>query len=345
MSACQDAAACQYAYRKVLARDADEQAENLTDWNQTYDQLTPGSFSGSLTEAWFGDVQLFRETTNQSIHETGSSWPGSRTFGVPLGMSGSLASFCGQAMSSNMILSLGGAEELDFRTALHMDLVGISVDESVFSAFWAAMGAEAEVDRAVGRHLIVASATKMAAFREFLLSIFEVLEHHADVLADAGVRHSLRNALLGNLVAVTADALVEPPGSTSTQRRQLVGWAKDYLLHHVDEPVTVADLCSRLGVSRRHLQYCFQEVLNLTPVKYLRAVRLNRVRRELKAGRQDAALSVHDVAARWGFWHLSHFASDYKKMFGELPSQTMQRKPVTAGTRAGQVGASAPVLS
>ena len=33
----------------------------------------------------------------------------------------------------------------------------------------------------------------------------------------------------------------------------------------------------------------------------------------------------HDVAARWGFWHLSQFAVDYKKLFGELPSRTLRR--------------------
>jgi AraC family ethanolamine operon transcriptional activator len=31
---------------------------------------------------------------------------------------------------------------------------------------------------------------------------------------------------------------------------------------------------------------------------------------------------VQDIAARWGFWHLSHFANDYRRMFGELPSET-----------------------
>jgi len=32
---------------------------------------------------------------------------------------------------------------------------------------------------------------------------------------------------------------------------------------------------------------------------------------------------LSDIAARWGFWHLSHFAADYKSMFGELPSETL----------------------
>jgi AraC family ethanolamine operon transcriptional activator len=49
------------------------------------------------------------------------------------------------------------------------------------------------------------------------------------------------------------------------------------------------------------------------------------VRRELRDA-NPATTQVQDVAARWGFWHLSHFASDYRAMFGELPSDTLRKQ-------------------
>jgi AraC family ethanolamine operon transcriptional activator len=33
---------------------------------------------------------------------------------------------------------------------------------------------------------------------------------------------------------------------------------------------------------------------------------------------------VQDVAAAWGFWHLSQFATDYRKLFGMRPSETLK---------------------
>ena len=69
----------------------------------------------------------------------------------------------------------------------------------------------------------------------------------------------------------------------------------------------------------------FQDVLDLNPVKFLRALRLNGVRRELKRADPERE-TVADVAARWGFWHLSHFAADYRAMFDELPSETLKRR-------------------
>ena len=114
-----------------------------------------------------------------------------------------------------------------------------------------------------------------------------------------------------------ADALGDPP----SRRRWIVGQARDYVLAHRSRPVGVPELCEQLHVSRRTLQYCFQDVLGMAPATYLRALRLNGARRDL-CGR--AAGSVQDVAAAWGFWHLSQFATDYRRMFGMRPSEALR---------------------
>ena len=85
------------------------------------------------------------------------------------------------------------------------------------------------------------------------------------------------------------------------------------------------ELCERLHVSRRTLQYCFEDVLGISPMQYLRVIRLNGARRELRQSMPDAQ-TVGEVAAHWGFWHLSQFSSDYRKLFGQSPSQSLRRE-------------------
>lgn len=85
----------------------------------------------------------------------------------------------------------------------------------------------------------------------------------------------------------------------------------------------ILEICDRIGASPRKLNYCFRDVLGVSPARYLRAVRLNNARRDLKDP-SAAANSVQDVAARWGFWHLGQFSVDYKRQFGELPSATLR---------------------
>ncbi len=85
-------------------------------------------------------------------------------------------------------------------------------------------------------------------------------------------------------------------------------------------PLSVAELTVELGLSRRTLQNACQEIVGLSPVQYLRALRLGEARRMM--GR---AASVTEVATQFGFWHLGYFARDYHTMFGELPSKTLER--------------------
>jgi AraC family ethanolamine operon transcriptional activator len=54
---------------------------------------------------------------------------------------------------------------------------------------------------------------------------------------------------------------------------------------------------------------------------YFKARRLNAVRHELRAAAAGTT-SIGTIAQRWGFWHSGEFAGDYRRLFGELPSQT-----------------------
>jgi AraC family ethanolamine operon transcriptional activator len=88
---------------------------------------------------------------------------------------------------------------------------------------------------------------------------------------------------------------------------------------NADQNMDILDVCAAANVSRRTLQYCFEGCLEISPLQYLKVLRLNRARRQLKT---DQHRSVADIASLCGFDHPSRFSSDYRKMFGELPSQT-----------------------
>jgi AraC-like DNA-binding protein len=109
----------------------------------------------------------------------------------------------------------------------------------------------------------------------------------------------------------------------------VVKTAEDYALSHVDERVYVTDLCRSAAVSERTLEYAFKEVLGLTPVAYLIRLRLHRVRQALLAATHGST-TVSAVALDWGFWHFGEFSRAYKDCFGELPSDTLRRKPSAA---------------
>ena len=82
-------------------------------------------------------------------------------------------------------------------------------------------------------------------------------------------------------------------------------------------------LCERLGLPERTLRFLFEEQFGTSPIRVLRARRLCEARRALRAAPKGARVS--DVAGRFGFWHLGQFATDYRALFGERPSDTVRR--------------------
>ena len=154
-----------------------------------------------------------------------------------------------------------------------------------------------------------------------------ILQDRADsedqpVASVACAEQAVMLAVLSMLDASEADTAV----SNSFMRRQrIVARARDYVLGHRDQLVTVPELCERLHVSRRSLQYCFEDVLAISPIQYLRIIRLNGARRELRERCSDSR-TVRDVAADWGFWHFSQFSSDYRKLFGQSPSESLRQR-------------------
>ena len=99
--------------------------------------------------------------------------------------------------------------------------------------------------------------------------------------------------------------------------------ARDFIEAHADQAPSVQDVYRAAGVSRRTLNYAFRELIGVTPKQYLRATRLDGVRKELH--RKGPSAKIADTANTWGYWHLGQFAADYRRQFGELPSDTLRR--------------------
>jgi len=142
-------------------------------------------------------------------------------------------------------------------------------------------------------------------------------------------RLAARVELLETLLATLGDAVDREPGGGDRGRQAqslIVKTVERYALSRVDEPLYVSDLCRAAGVSERTLEYAFNEIMGLTPVAYLIRLRLHRVRRALLAATQGST-TVSAVALDWGFWHFGDFSRAYRECFGELPSETLRRKP------------------
>lgn len=107
--------------------------------------------------------------------------------------------------------------------------------------------------------------------------------------------------------------------------KHVVKDALDFLEAHLSERITMDDIARNVHMSVRSIQQGFREELATTPMLYLRNRRLERAHEDLTDVIPSDGVTVTDIAARWGFTHLSNFAVLYKKRWGESPSETLRR--------------------
>lgn len=106
---------------------------------------------------------------------------------------------------------------------------------------------------------------------------------------------------------------------------RVVKRAQEYMHSQLEQPITLADVCAHVGVSARSLQQTFAQCTGKSPMAFLRDLRLDAARTALQSKFAERAPQVSDIAARYGFFHLGHFAEGYRRRFGETPSETRQR--------------------
>ncbi|MFT4116001.1 AraC family transcriptional regulator [Bradyrhizobium sp.] len=99
--------------------------------------------------------------------------------------------------------------------------------------------------------------------------------------------------------------------------------AEQFIRESAESPITVLDIAAEMGVSVRALQAAFRTWKSTTPSKYLREIRLQRVRDRLIAG--GSSTSVTELAFGVGFNHLGRFSEIYRKTYGESPNETLLR--------------------
>lgn len=325
--------------QRSVAHDADEQARNLHGWRQVYDQLSAGRFTGTIEELFLDRMTVFREVTSHTLRQTCEVTSDAYWFGIARCDDG-LGRVDGHVIARDALAFRPGGTEFELLTPAGYEFYGLVVKGDVLRRYAAEVEHLGLTGQAPATEVIGGGAARKARLVALLEPVLREDARH-DVVLSTVARDYLQSSILSALFDLCAPAQAQPLAMGSLQRRQaLVAQARDYAIAHRERPVSVPELCEQLHVSRRTLQYCFQDVLGMAPAAYLRMMRLNGARRALMQAAHEAdgppsARSVQDVAAAWGFWHLSQFASDYRRLFGVRPSDTL--KGTQARSEAGSL--------
>lgn len=98
--------------------------------------------------------------------------------------------------------------------------------------------------------------------------------------------------------------------------------AVHYIEQNAQDPVRLQDIARDAGLSPRALQVAFRRHYDITPMAFLRDVRLRRAHTELLQA-DPQATTVSSVAAKWGFLNPGRFATEFREAFGRYPKDAL----------------------
>jgi AraC family ethanolamine operon transcriptional activator len=301
--------------------DFDELAVAARHWDLDLRQLDQGRFDGDLLQVLAGQTMFTEARFGRTLDQRGSSPPGMRTMAIPA-QSGVRFKWRRHTITDNDILIFPRNGELESISQPDFHVFILSLPESLLQEIVELADAP-EMIPLLQAETVTSLPSKMKSLRQTLNGLARAAKGGAPLLANANVLRKLEYEIPSLFVEAMCCSTTSNNPLPNRRRDMAVKRAENYISQNIDEPLTVRDICRAVAVSERTLQYAFLEHFGITPKTYLRAVRLNCVRRDLRCA--DPDVRINEIAYRWGFWHMSQFAVDYRRQFGELPSQTVRK--------------------
>ena len=146
-------------------------------------------------------------------------------------------------------------------------------------------------------------------FTQALLRLVELLDNPVDleVLGQGRLRELCYAVLMGEAGAAARRAF----GVGNEIARTI-----DYLSTHLNQQVTIDDMTSHVGMSRAVLHRRFKEATTMSPIQFVKSMRLNNAAMKIAEGK-----SVSEAAWDVGYQSSSQFSREFKRIYGQSPRQ------------------------
>jgi AraC family ethanolamine operon transcriptional activator len=297
----------------------DEFQEQAAGWDIEHLQLAPGNYQISVDIVHTRNLQLSIITHHVGIHERGSICHGTCAVSLPILLDSSPLYCSGGRMEAEDCPAMQSGEEFDTHAAGGVNYVTIVADAALLDQEAVSLigrpfaslirSQRVRIGRQDQQHLVQMVSTLMYGLKNSPLS-----------------PASWRQELLEKQLIERLILAIRPQDGENLKcpnRRKIARKAEQLIRKHLRQNLNVEQLCSLLGCSVRSLHLGFKERYGITPVKYARTMALNGVSRDLRNLPPTATIS--DVAMAWGFCHLGRFSQQYRQLFDELPSVTVER--------------------
>jgi len=309
--------ATEFVADSIKTADTEQFSQALQPFNVRLDQLSAGQFKSQTDLVRTDGLIIYRERWNRRMHVSGSSPEGLNLIGTVANRGRSYL-WLGDDLHSDNIAFAHPGEEMNFFTHQNAEHCVLLAAEDVLVRH---LGEESAA--ALKRSPIIDCGSDVA--HRLATTIQRIIGNSPHESGCREYSEAIEFEAIEPLMELTLDTR-RPAGARGKPKRQR---ALRRAIEYADElqrPIPVPQLAQVIGVSRRTLEYAFAETFGISPVKYLRIARLNRLHHMLGLA-EPGTTTVTACAANFGFSEFGRLAGEYRSLFGELPSASLQRRP------------------
>ncbi|MFI7320266.1 AraC family transcriptional regulator [Streptomyces venezuelae] len=247
---------------------------------------------------------------------------------VNIGLSGALSASRGGHLPATLdeatasIANPGDTQELRPLRGPRTQFLGLRIGAALVDEAYAALQGHPPVSPVRFGFALDLAQPEGRAVRLLVRSLLAQLDAVEPLFRRAELQRSQLRCLVTALLLAqphshTAE-LHDPPRSGHPRPLRA---ALAFIEANLAERLSLDDVAHAAGCSARTLSSLFRDRLGLSPMSYVRNLRLDRIREDILT----SADPVGTIAYRWGITHLGRFARQYRDRFAELPSETATR--------------------
>jgi AraC family ethanolamine operon transcriptional activator len=298
-------------------------ARALSGYDLDLKQLDRGNFSASLQHIPCDSIFISHIASTRRFEVHGNPPPGLRTFGIP---TASCLPFTwrNQISSGNTIQIYKPNTEIEMVTHPFFEAIDVSISEETFNVLCQQWGYP-ELDKLIGtREMVICHPEVMLHLRDTLQTICLIAGNKPDSLKhDIGLQNLIKQDVPYLLAQALMTAETNKVKTVREQRSRILKPAIDFIKNTPPDKVSLNQFCSDNNINARSLQRAFTDHYGIPPKSYIKAYHLNSVYKKLLYSNTKNT-RIADIASNHGFWHMSQFATDYRRHFGVLPSDTLK---------------------
>ena len=313
----------------LKTNDLDEMSEFIRGWDHEYVQLKRGKYSWKIDILQIGEFQIFEQVVGAKTLAKGLVPTGTCTVAVfPDSLPGA-ARFLGREVTTHAVVTGNYCQQYEYISGdqYKATLMVAPIDRVMSLA--EKMQCPLKEAQLLSQGILIPNLRAYTEFSRYLQEVLLLARMQPTRLTNSIEGKSLGRLIQEDALPLFIDVLTAKPltflPEKDSNRRHLVKQTEAFMRENIKHPISLTDLCQNIGQSQRSLYYAFQEAYGLSPIQYLKFLRLNCIRRVLKSA-DPKAKTVTEIAIDWGFWHMGQFSTDYRIMFGESPSTTLKKE-------------------